>query len=71
MTRFALAGCIILLAMPAVFAQSDEARRACQGDAQKICAADIPDRAKVRVCLVANKAKLSEACKKVIENAGG
>lgn len=52
-------------------AQNANARAACQADAQKHCASAIPDQAKVRACLVQNKAKLSEACQKVISAAGG
>jgi hypothetical protein len=67
-----LAGAGLLLALsflPAAAQRSDDMRpgqggsHPCAGDAQSICSAFIPDRAKVASCLHQNRRKLSPACR--------
>ena len=59
-----------IFASPAVAQRADDMKpgqgggqHACAGDAQSICSAFIPDRAKVASCLFKNKSKLSPACR--------
>ncbi len=42
--------------------------RACRGDARRFCRNDIPDQFKVGSCLQMNKARLSRACKAMLES---
>ena len=67
-----LAGAGLLLALslsPAAAQRSDDMRpgqggsHPCAGDAQRICSAFIPDRAKVASCLHQNRRQLSPACR--------
>ena len=67
-----LAGAGLLLALsfaPAAAQRPDDMRpgqggsHPCAGDAQSICSAFIPDRAKVASCLHKNRSKLSPACR--------
>jgi hypothetical protein len=44
--------------------------RACRGDANRFCKADLPDQFKVGSCLQANREKLSRACKEVLTKNG-
>jgi len=44
--------------------------RACRGDARRFCKDDIPDQFKVGSCLQMNKAKLSHACKAMLDSHG-
>ncbi|WP_284271310.1 cysteine rich repeat-containing protein [Bradyrhizobium iriomotense] len=44
---------------------------ACRGDASKFCAEHIGKPPQMNACLRDNKAKLSDACRKVIESHGG
>jgi hypothetical protein len=74
-----LAGAGLLLALsfvPATAQRPDDMRpgqgggqHACAGDAQRLCSAEIPDRAKVASCLFKNKRSLTPACR--TEIAGG
>jgi hypothetical protein len=43
----------------------------CRGDAGKFCAEHIGKPPEMNACLRENKAKLSEACRKVVESHGG
>ena len=43
----------------------------CRGDAGKFCAEHIGKPPQMNACLRENKAKLSEACRKVVESHGG
>ena len=67
-----LAGAGLLLALslsPASAQRPDDMRpgqggqHPCAGDAQRICSAFIPDRAKVASCLSKNRSQLSPACR--------
>jgi hypothetical protein len=44
---------------------------ACRSDAGKFCAEHIGNPPQMNACLKANKANLSEACRKVVESRGG
>ena len=44
-----------------------EQRTACLGDALRLCAIYIPDRARIRACLGARHASLSETCRIVYD----
>jgi hypothetical protein len=43
----------------------------CRGDAGKFCAEHIGKPPQMNACLRENKARLSEACRKVVESHGG
>jgi hypothetical protein len=71
--KFASVGAVLCLAVwasPAGAQRADDMKgggqHPCAGDAQSICSAFIPDRAKVASCLFQNKAKLSPACSAAI-----
>jgi hypothetical protein len=44
---------------------------ACRSDAGKFCAEHVGKPPQMNVCLKANKAKLSDGCRKVVESRGG
>jgi hypothetical protein len=44
---------------------------ACRSDAGKFCAEHIGKPPQMNACLKANKAKLSDGCRKVVESRGG
>ena len=44
---------------------------ACRGDASKFCAEHVGKPPQTNACLKANKANLSDACRKVVESRGG
>ena len=66
----------VLLASSAAFAQpqfrpsgsSDE--KACRGDARRYCKDAIPDQFRVLACLQSHRARLSRACRGVLESHG-
>ncbi|MEJ0078237.1 MAG: hypothetical protein WDO17_22915 [Alphaproteobacteria bacterium] len=75
--KFASVGAALVLALwaaPAGAQRADDMKgggqHPCAGDAQSICSAFIPDRAKVASCLFQNKAKLSAACRAEIGGGG-
>ena len=57
----------VLCAAPAAAQRPDDMKgggqHPCAGDAQSICSAFIPDRAKVASCLHQNRSRLSSACR--------
>ncbi len=65
----------VVLASTAADAQqatsSREEQAACRGDATRYCATHAGKPADMNACLRANKAKLSGACKAVVEARGG
>jgi len=71
----ALVSLVLLLAGSALAsAQSGPSREeqmACRSDAGKFCAENIGKPPQMNACLRANKAKLSEPCRKVVESRGG
>jgi hypothetical protein len=50
---------------------SPQEQMACRSDAGKFCADHIGKPPQMNVCLRDNKAKLSDACRKVVESHGG
>ena len=63
---------LILLAVAApAFAQSDpaevEQRKACTGDALRLCAAYIPDRDRITDCMASQHDQLSAQCRAVFD----
>jgi hypothetical protein len=57
-----LAG-IVLGGLEAASAQSQEAIQACTPDAMRLCSEFIPDRAKVRDCMLRKVGEVSQACR--------
>ena len=50
---------------------SREEQMACRSDAGKFCAENIGKPPQMNACLRANKTKLSDSCRKVVEARGG
>lgn len=50
---------------------SPQEQMACRGDAGKFCAEHVGKPPQMNACLRANKAKLSDGCRKVVEAHGG
>ena len=50
---------------------SPREQMACRSDAGKLCAEHIGKPPQMNACLRANKANLSDACRKVVESRGG
>jgi hypothetical protein len=48
-----------------------EEQMACRSDAGKFCAENIGKPPQMNACLRANKSKLSDPCRKVVESRGG
>ena len=59
----ALALFVVALAPAAVRADEEQDKQACMADAMSICGQFIPDRERVGNCLVANKSRVSAACR--------
>jgi hypothetical protein len=49
-------------------AQSEDATQACTPDAMRLCSEFIPDREKVRTCMLHKRSQLSEACRAAISS---
>lgn len=47
----------------------EQQRAACTGDAFRLCASSIPDRDRVRDCLIANREQISSACRALLPRA--
>ena len=47
-----------------------EERAACQPDVQKFCESALPDTLRVLQCLQGNRARISRACREVLERHG-
>lgn len=54
---------LLLGGISAASAQSDDAVQACTPDAMRLCGEFIPDREKVRACMLHKRSQLSEACR--------
>jgi hypothetical protein len=66
MKIIAIFGLLLLCLMPALFAVSAEAQQdqsACVSDAFAFCGQFIPDRDRVAHCLMANRRRVSAACR--------
>ncbi len=69
--RVLLALAMSLAVSGSALAQSAQDQAACRGDAMKHCSSSIGKPDEMKQCLVKNKDKLSDACKKVVESRGG
>lgn len=65
----ALPASLFLGGINAASAQSQDATQACTPDAMRLCSEFIPDREKVRTCMLHKHSQLSEACRTAM--AGG
>jgi hypothetical protein len=57
-----------MLSCPSV-ASAQDGRQACQSDAFRLCGYAIPNRERVKACLIANRRQLSPACRQLIASA--
>ena len=75
MKKSVLVSLVLLLAGSALAsAQSGPSREeqmACRSDAGKLCAEHIGKPPEMNACLRANKPKLSDSCRKMVESRGG
>jgi hypothetical protein len=74
MRKSVLAALLLASGILPAMAQSGptpQEQMACRGDAGKFCAEHIGKPPQMNACLRDNKAKLSDACRKVIESHGG
>jgi len=71
LVRIAFATVLISAAAGSVLAQSQQEQAACRSDAMKHCSSVVGKQDEMRKCLATNKAKLSEACQKVVTARGG
>jgi len=72
--HFAAALAALLAATSLAAAQSGPSvqdQMACRSDAGKFCAEHVGKPPQMNACLKANKANLSDACRKVVESRGG
>ncbi len=60
-----------LLPASAQSGPTPQEQMACRGDAGKYCAEHVGKPPQMNACLKANKAKLSDGCRKVVESRGG
>jgi hypothetical protein len=67
LTLLALSGASAL----AQSAATPQEKMACRSDAQSLCAENIGKPSEMNACLAANKARLSQPCRKVVEAHGG
>jgi hypothetical protein len=72
-TRLVLAGTILSIAwsVPALCQSEAEYQAACQNDALNYCIEHLPDRAKIKSCLLAHKRSLTPACRALMSPAHG
>lgn len=66
LVAFAFVVTAIVLCKPAL-AQTPEDERACTPDAFRLCEEAIPDRERVKACLIANMRRLSPECRQVFQ----
>jgi len=74
MRQFVCIGVLLAAGTLSAAAQSGptpQEQMACRGDAGKFCAEHAGKPPQMNACLRDNKAKLSEACRKVVEAHGG
>ena len=76
---FQVAAALVALVLPLATASlasaqsgpSVQEQMACRSDAGKFCAEHVGKPPQMNACLKANKANLSDACRKVVESRGG
>jgi len=56
----------LALAPGTAAATEQEDQAACMGDAMSVCGQFIPDRGRVGACLVANRSRISPACRSAL-----
>ncbi len=66
LVAFAFVVTTIVLCTPA-YAQTPEEEQACTPDAFRLCEDAIPDRERVKACLIANMRRLSPECRQVFQ----
>jgi uncharacterized protein YdeI (BOF family) len=73
MARTLALAIVLLITTPALAQQQGtaEEQAACRGDAIRFCASHAGNQPAMRQCLAANKARLSPACRAVVEARGG
>jgi hypothetical protein len=64
----ALATFCVALTPAIVRADAQEDQQACMSDALSVCGQFIPDRDRVGSCLVANRSRISPACREAIKH---
>jgi hypothetical protein len=57
----------LVLAPVAAMADQKQDQDACMVDAQTVCGQFIPDRERVAHCLIANRSKISPACRQAVK----
>jgi hypothetical protein len=65
---------LLAISCASAFAQSGptpQEKMACRSDAQSLCAEHIGRPSEMNACLGANKARLTDSCRKVVEAHGG
>ena len=68
MRGFLSAGMLCLVLAPVVaLADQKQDQDACMVDAQTVCGQFIPDRERVAHCLIANRSKISPACRQAVK----
>ncbi|XIA66468.1 hypothetical protein ACFIOY_11040 [Bradyrhizobium sp. TZ2] len=60
-----LAFCLATLPVPSHAFTQDDQRRLCTGDVFRLCASEIPDRARITACMRRQRASLSPGCRSV------
>jgi hypothetical protein len=60
--------CLTLAPIAAKADQAQDDQNACMQDAQTVCGQFIPDRDKVAHCLMANRRKISPACRTALKH---
>jgi len=66
-TALAFATLAVTLAPGAVRADAQQDQQACMMDAQTVCGQFIPDRERVAHCLIANRSRISPACRTALK----
>lgn len=66
-TTLALLMFCLALAPVTVRADEQQDQAACMGDAMTVCGQFIPDRERVGACLVANRNRISPACREAVK----
>jgi hypothetical protein len=67
-TALALAAAAASVAPAAARAEQLDGRQACMQDALAFCGQFIPDRERVGACLVANRSRISPACREAVKH---
>jgi hypothetical protein len=57
----------LLMPAPVVMADPQQDQDACMMDAQTVCGQFIPDRERVAQCLMANRSRITPACREALK----